>query len=167
MQKIYARNNGAIALVSDEDYIHVYDIAWYQDHWGYMTVRERVPELRKNRALFLHIEILKRMGYENVYYGDHKDQNKLNCQRGNLRPADRGENRTNAKLNNNNKSGYRRVYFSPKENKWYASICIDRGNKFLGFFHSPEAAARAYNEAAIEYLGEFAVLNEIKEPNEL
>ena len=62
MQKIYARNNGAIALVSDEDYIHVYDIAWYQDHWGYMTVRERVPELRKKQSIISTYRNLEKNG---------------------------------------------------------------------------------------------------------
>jgi hypothetical protein len=57
----------------------------------------------------------------------------------------------------NNTSGYRGVTWF--QNKWRASIKINSRRIFLGYFISKEDAARAYDRAALEYFGEFAVLN--------
>jgi hypothetical protein len=39
---------------------------------------------------------------------------------------------------------------------WSAYIDVDDKRTFLGYFEDPEDAARAYDQAAIEYHGEFA-----------
>ena len=45
--------------------------------------------------------------------------------------------------------------------KWLAQIVVDRQCHHLGYFLTPIDAARAYNEAALLYHGEFARLNEV------
>jgi hypothetical protein len=42
---------------------------------------------------------------------------------------------------------------------WTAKISTPQGCKNLGYFSTPEEAARAYNEAARKLFGEFARLN--------
>lgn len=53
-------------------------------------------------------------------------------------------------------SGFRGVYERPSgEKRWQARI----KGKSLGYFYTPEAAARAYDAAAVESFGDKAVLN--------
>ena len=43
--------------------------------------------------------------------------------------------------------------------KWIAQIRHEGGHKFIGYFDNEIDAAKAYDEAAKQYHGEFAVLN--------
>ena len=48
-----------------------------------------------------------------------------------------------------------------KNKMWRAIIMTDEKSLYLGIFTTQEDAARAYNEAAVKYHGEFACLNPI------
>lgn len=88
---------------------------------------------------------------------DHKDRNGLNNLEENLRPATPTQNQQNRSLREDNTSGFKGV--SPSRNKWHVTICVNGVRCFLGRFSSKEDAARAYDQAASEHFGEFAVLN--------
>lgn len=87
---------------------------------------------------------------------DHRDRNGLNNRRNNLRAATPSQNNTNS-YRPVNKSGFRGVVAMRK--KWRAQIRRDGQRTNLGFFDSPVEAARAYDEAAVRFHGEFATLN--------
>jgi hypothetical protein len=61
----------------------------------------------------------------------------------------------------NNTSGYKGVSWNSHAKAWAARITVRGRRVFLGSFDDPVEAAKAYNEAALEYHGEFAVLNKI------
>ena len=84
--------------------------------------------------------------------GDH---NGLNNQRSNLRPCSQGQNNGNSRQRVG-RSGFRGVYLKKETLRWAACISPHR---HLGTYSTPEEAARAYDEAAIERFGEFATLN--------
>ena len=92
---------------------------------------------------------------------DHIDGDTLNNSINNLRICKHEENLRNQKINKNNKSGFKGVYFCKQRNKFRAEIKKDRQKYFLGLFIDPKDAASAYNKAAIKFHGEFANLNKI------
>lgn len=100
---------------------------------------------------------------------DHINGNVLDNRRCNLRICTRGQNATgSAKVNMPTSSKYKGVTWDKEKKKWLAQIkYLDhktgkRIAPWLGRYDNEEDAARAYNEAAIKYHGEFARLNKIE-----
>lgn len=93
---------------------------------------------------------------------DHINHNGLDNRRINLRAATNAENRRNM-LKRETRAGvptssqFKGV--SRRNSRWRATLSLDRKQKFLGSFGSEVDAARAYDQAARTYFGEFAHLN--------
>lgn len=90
---------------------------------------------------------------------DHKNRNKLDLRKENLRGTTYQINNLNKELQSNNSSGYRGVCWHKGKKKWTAQIRANKKQIWLGDFTVKENAARAYNEAAILHFGEHAQLN--------
>jgi hypothetical protein len=90
---------------------------------------------------------------------DHINRNGLDNRRINLRTATRGQNMHNRRIPKNNTSGYTGVSWHPYSQKWAAGLQYDGKRVHCGYFTSKVDAARAYDQAAIKYFGEFAHLN--------
>ncbi|MFA5292907.1 MAG: AP2 domain-containing protein [Phycisphaerae bacterium] len=91
---------------------------------------------------------------------DHIDHNGLNNCKYNLRPATPAENRLNNRRGfNSPTSKYKGVFYDKRRNKFRAVISIDGKKKHLGYFDNEIDAAKAYDKAARESRGRFAVLN--------
>ncbi len=90
---------------------------------------------------------------------DHRDRDGLNNTRQNLRFATPSQNSCNRIRSKKGTSEYRGVSFHKKDGKWQACICFRGVHKHLGTFKNEQDAARAYDQAAKIYHGEFAVLN--------
>lgn len=93
---------------------------------------------------------------------DHINRNPLDNRRSNLRSANKSQNGANVGLRKDSTSGFKGVSFDKLKNKWKAYINIgEYGRQSLGYFTDKIDAAKAYNEAAIKYFGEFAGLNPV------
>jgi hypothetical protein len=90
---------------------------------------------------------------------DHRNRNKLDFQRGNLRVATRAESCRNTSLRKDNTTGYRGVSFYARLGIYRATIFLGQRQVTLGKFPDPVDAAKCYDAAARLYFGEFAVLN--------
>ncbi len=89
---------------------------------------------------------------------DHADNDGLNNCRRNLRPCNHSQNGANSPNHKIGKSGYRGVSYNPY-GYWFARIRTKEKRITLGYFHTQEEAALAYDAAARIIHGEFAVLN--------
>jgi hypothetical protein len=131
--------------------------------WSFMGNRGKVYAVRSTRIkkdkikiLPLHREIMKpRKGF----VVDHKNCDSLDNRRANLRLATRAQNSYNRRKIKNATSKYIGVSFDKQKKKWQVQIRRKEKNIWLGRFKSEIEAARAYDEAAKKYHGEFARLN--------
>lgn len=93
---------------------------------------------------------------------DHIDQDGLNNVRANLRLCTEVQNAGNTQTRSGSSSKYKGVSLYKRLGLWQAVIgCTNKGGqmKWLGNFKTEEEAARAYDAAALERYGEFALLN--------
>ncbi len=127
---------------------------WRFDKEGYVVCA--VGWGKDYTTLYLHREIMKP---KNGFVVDHKDGNKLNYRRENLRVCSYSQNNINKPKKSNCSSIYRGVSFNKRQNDWEAYINLHGKRKNLGRFKNEKAAAYAYDEAAKEIHGEFAKLN--------
>lgn len=94
---------------------------------------------------------------------DHADGNGLNNQRSNLRICNRSQNAANHNYTKKEwtTSKHFGVSWMPKAKRWRAYTTKNRKQISLGLYLREEDAAKAYNEGAIKYHGEFTKLNVI------
>jgi len=116
---------------------------------GHIDIRLEGLAFKAHRLVWLHV-----YGEPVPERIDHKDRNRTNNRIGNLRAATHAQNLANTGLWKSNTTGFRGV--SRKRNKFWARITVNRQHIHLGTFTTAEEAARAYNEAAFLYFGEFA-----------
>ena len=116
----------------------------------------------KKRTLYLGRIILERkLGrpLEKGEMAEHRNRNTLDNRRLNLRTANNSQNQANRSAMKCSTSGYKGVCWHKGDSKWRAQICKNRKVKYLGVYSNEIEAARAYDEAAKELFGEFALLN--------
>jgi AP2 domain len=158
-------SRGYVALVDDADYERVSQFEWHAQ------VRRRnsvVHTVYAKRTLWVNgtapTQLLHRfiMGVTDPGIKvDHEDHDGLNCQRYNLRVATISQNTHNQRLSRRNTTGFKGVHRVkyPTNRPWAATINFQNKRKHLGYHSTPELAAQAYDEAALELHGEFALTN--------
>jgi len=151
VMKLYNSKNVEIAetVFDKEDFEKIKQYKWYLCQTGYATnfkTRKRIHQLLMECPKGMEV--------------DHKDGNKLNNKRENLRPATKSQQGQNRGPSKANKLGLRGVW-KIRNGKYTSQIGLMGKKFFLGSFPSAEQAALAYNEKAKELFGEFAKLNVI------
>lgn len=162
MTKEIALSQGKCAAVDDEDFEWVSKFKWHYHHTGYACRSQYLGMIdgkMKVKTFSMHREIMKVSSSVSV---DHRDMNTLNNQKDNLRLATRSENGMNRKSYSGSHSKYKGVGWAAHAKKWTASIKHDQKRKHLGYFVNEEDAAKAYNDAALKYFGEFSRLNSME-----
>lgn len=113
----------------------------------------------RGRLILMHRVILN--APDGVFV-DHVDHDGLNNCPPNIRLSTNAENGRNIGKQSNNTSGFKGVsWFSPG-NKWVAKVSVN-GEVKMRYCLEKLDAARAFNELALKYHGEFACLNVIQE----
>lgn len=119
----------------------------------------------KKRPVGMHRFIMGTIPGQKQSLVDHIDGNGLNNQISNLRYCTKHQNLCNKSFEpKRNTSGFKGAVFVKRmrtAGRWTAQIKFNGKNHFLGCFDTPLECAKAYNEAALKYHGEFARLNDI------
>lgn len=157
---LYDRNGEKIGktVIDTVDYPLVEDYKWhlYLSKNKAKSERIYVQSRIEGKTIFLHQFL---MGTRDGT--DHKDGDGLNNRRGNLRLCTSSQNSCNQKIGKRNSSGFKGVSFYLPTSKWSARIGYKGKGRYIGYFNSPEKAAKAYNDKAKELHGAFARLNKI------
>lgn len=90
---------------------------------------------------------------------DHRNCNRADNRWINLRLATSTQNKANTGRRQNNTSGLKGVSWHRGAGRWLAQISVRGQYFYLGLHATKEAAAAAYDTAAIEHFGEFARVN--------
>ena len=152
-------SQGKFALVDDDDYERIIQIGrWCVARRYAVRVEKKGYRKQKQHTVYMHRIILNAQKGTQI---DHVNGNGLDNRKCNLRICTPLENSRNKGVSKNNKSGFKGVSWFKLNGKWRAYIDVDGKKVYLGFFNCSIKAAKAYNEAAVKYFGEFARLNEI------
>lgn len=161
---------GKVAVVDDVDFERLSKHKWHamkspsgRYYAGrFVTVAPYTPGTGKQRRLILmHREVLG-LSLDDPTKVDHKDDEGLNNWRNNLRPCTMSQNKSNTRKQ---KGAYSSIFKGVSFDKrltarpWKAYVRVNQTLHSLGQFQTQEAAALAYNEAAVRYFGEFARIN--------
>ena len=147
------------ALVELPDYYRLKNFNWYLGGNGkeFYAFRNIKIGPGKTKMVSMHRMILDPPPHLLV---DHKNNNTLDNRRSNLRLATHAENACNRpKIKSKTSSQYIGVYLEKRTGRYTSKIRIDGIRLWLGRFNSELEAAKAYDEAARRYHGEFARLN--------
>jgi len=160
MAKEIQLTKGQFAIVDDEMYDYLNQWKWFaNNHNGkFYVVRNITVSNNKQNKIYMHRLILKP---EKNMVIDHLNGDGLDNRKCNLRICTHAENMRNSKISINNKSGYKGVSYQENRNNYRAQIKFNNKTINIGDFIDPIDAARAYNDAALKYHGEFANINKI------
>jgi hypothetical protein len=147
-------SGGGSFLVSDCDYEKLSRATWRLNANGYAVTGKWTR--RGTNSIFAHRLILGVTGDDMVV--DHINGDKLDNRRENLRTCTCAQNTANRGKQINNTSGYKGVHRLPW-GRYRAEISVNGKKHNLGCFKTAEDAAVAYDAAARELLGKFAVTN--------
>jgi len=160
VKKIRLGNKG-FAVVDDEDYEWLSKYCWW-------IAGSRLPYAQRReghhgKTYYMAREIMQ--APEHLWV-DHINCDTLDNRRCNLRLCTRQQNTQYSKKKAHGTSSRYKGVTMRKDlkrspNKWFVRIMVNGKQLGLGSYETELEAARAYNEAARKYHGEFALLNEI------
>ena len=122
---------GESAIVDAEDFEWLNQWKWYIGSHGYACRRPWLKKEKRYETILLH-RFVNQTPRELLT--DHKNRNKLDNRKCNLRTGNKSLNGINRGLQSNNTSGYKGVYWDKKNKKWCASIKKNNLKIHLGYF---------------------------------
>lgn len=143
--------NGGISLCSEEDFDNLSQYKWFHIVDGNVLYAAR--DIDHKRFVRMHTVIMDSL------FIDHKNGNGLDNRRDNLRFATNSQNQMNRGKFASSYSKFKGVCWHKRDKRWTAGIKANGKELHLGNFINEYDAAKAYNDAALKYFGEYSRLN--------
>jgi hypothetical protein len=148
---------GKFAKVDPEDYLWLAQFRWHcKINKNAVYAVRTITLAGSSKRIYMHRLIMDTPPH---LVCDHINHNGLENRKKNLRNCTLGQNNANSRSARNASSKYKGVSWNKKRKKWAAYIKKDSTQTRLGFFDCEADAAKAYDEAARIYHGQFAMLN--------
>jgi len=175
--KLIPLTQNKFAIVDEDDYDELIKLKWHAGKYGHKFYAKKggpATGSRKIRSAQIKMHRFIMKVTDPKIHIDHVNGNTLDNRKSNLRACTMGQNSKNRSSARNSASKYLGVNTHKKINilsdgtpkkyqYWRAEIRINGKAIFLGQFPFTEEgeilSAKAYDEAAIKYHGEFANLN--------
>jgi len=152
-------SQGKYAQVDSDCREEIWNSKWYCGAGGY--VRRHAKNNSNASLAHCVLELPTKGSSRNGTEIDHKNHDKLDNLRSNLRSCSTLQNRqSKRKTVRVCSSTFKGVHRRPS-GRWLARLRTQGEDYLLGTFENEEDAARAYNEAAKKYFGEFEQLNQV------
>jgi hypothetical protein len=154
-------------IVDDDDFAELSKYKWCAMSNGGKRQLYALRNLKRTETgyrphMLMHRQILKARVGQQV---DHLNGNTLDNRRCNLRFSNTSQNAANRQKRGGN-SRFKGVMITRRtyglNKRWRAQIGLSGKSYHLGYFHTEEEAALAYNQAALRQFGQFARLNQLE-----
>ncbi len=165
-RRIPLKNLSMFAIVEPADFHALSQYAWWakKNATTYMAVRF-TPEGSAQFPVYMHRQLMKSKlnavccTLHAKLVVDHINRKGLDNRRANLRLATHAQNNMNRCPRRGTSSKYKGIAFDRRVGKYKTDIQVNKKRIHLGYFNSETRAAKAYDDAAKAYHGEFAYLN--------
>lgn len=152
---------GKVALVDNGDYARLSRYKWYarctHKRYWYAACSSTKQDGTQTILLMHRLVLNTPIGMRS----DHISGDGLDNRRSNLRVCSHAENIRFQRLNRKNTSGFKGVTIRKDvpQKPFRAHITVKRKQIHLGYYPTAETAAQIYDDAALKYFGDFALLN--------
>lgn len=148
----YTTNTHKKFYFDKDDYDVVKDYSWYENDQGYILTTIGGRGVRLHRLVF---------GCDTGQIIDHRNHNRADNRKENLRIASKQQNGINRGANKNNKLGIKGVSYDREHDLYFSRIMVNGETIYLGSSHDINDAISLRKEAEIKYFGEFAFVEEV------
>ncbi len=158
MATMISLSRGRHAIIDADDNESVSRFKWHITTRGYVACfvsLGRIGGKQIRGYMYLHRLIMRPPNGMEV---DHKDGNKQDCRRSNLRVCTHAQNVRN-QPGRLGKSRYKGAYWNEQLQRWRSQIKFNYRAIALGYFDTELEAACAYDAAARIHFGEYAKTN--------
>ena len=156
-RRIYL-GEGKWVILDQQDYYRLRIFKWivYGNGTNLYAIRHQLIEPNKTKTVYMHREI---MNPPPDLVVDHRNCDGLDNRKQNLRFATHAQNTRNRRKKKNGSSQFLGVYFNKEKSTWDSQLMHNGKKIWVGRFDNEIDAAKAYDETARKYHGEFARLN--------
>ena len=146
--------DGLITIIDGEDYERIKHLHWFYGVGNYYVG----ANLGNGKQVLLHRLIMET---PKGLHTDHKNGNKLDNRKSNLRICTPSQNQFNSRKIIKKSSRFKGVSWYKRHKLWKAYIVKNGIQIHLGYFKCEEEAAKIYNAKASELFGKYCCLNEV------